>query len=100
MTLDQKQPVCPARIIDTPSAASVPLIGDAQPLQNAAPQRCKNVDVADTPWKKQEEAVQADRTPGDIANVLAPMVLAIGRPSFPNALIDALREVDNVGHCM
>ena len=50
--------------------------------------------------KKQEEAVQVDRTPKDIANVLAPMVMAIGLPSFPNALIDALRAVANVGHCM
>jgi DNA-binding CsgD family transcriptional regulator len=84
----------------TPSAASVPLIGDAQPLQNGASHRFKTVDVADTVWKNQEEAVQVDRAPGDIANVLAPMVLAIGLPSFPNALIDALREVANVGHCM
>jgi DNA-binding CsgD family transcriptional regulator len=28
------------------------------------------------------------------------MVLAIGLPCFPNALIGALREVANVGHCM
>jgi DNA-binding CsgD family transcriptional regulator len=58
------------------------------------------VDVADISWKKQEDAVQADRTRKDIADVLAPMVLAIGQPAFPNALIDALREVANVGHCM
>ena len=44
--------------------------------------------------------MQADRTPKDIADVLAPMVLAIGARSFPNALIDALRKVANVGHCM
>jgi DNA-binding CsgD family transcriptional regulator len=50
--------------------------------------------------KKQEDAVQVDRTPKDIANVLTPMVMAIGLPSFPNALIDALREVASVGHCM
>jgi DNA-binding CsgD family transcriptional regulator len=100
MTLDQKQPVCPTRIIDTHERRVCPSDWGRQPLQNGAPHRFKNVDVADTPWKKQEEAVQADRTPGDIANVLAPMVLAIGLPSFPNALIDALREVANVGHCM
>jgi DNA-binding CsgD family transcriptional regulator len=50
--------------------------------------------------EKQEDAMQADRTPKDIADVLAPMVLAIGLPAFPNALIDALRKVANVGHCM
>lgn len=44
--------------------------------------------------------MQVDRTPGDIANVLAPMVLAIGLPAFPNTLIAALRDVANVGHCM
>jgi DNA-binding CsgD family transcriptional regulator len=44
--------------------------------------------------------VQVGRTPADLANVVAPMVLAIGSPSFPNALIGALREVSNVGHCM
>ena len=44
--------------------------------------------------------MQADRTRKDIADVLAPMVLAIGQPAFPNALIDALRKVANVGHCM
>ena len=44
--------------------------------------------------------MQVDRTPGDIANVLAPMVLAIGSPAFPNTLIAALRDVANVGHCM
>jgi hypothetical protein len=44
--------------------------------------------------------MQADRAPGDIADILAPMVLAIGLPCFPNALIDALRDVADVGHCM
>jgi DNA-binding CsgD family transcriptional regulator len=31
---------------------------------------------------------------------ITPAVLAIGRPSFPNALIGALRRVADVGHCM
>ena len=31
---------------------------------------------------------------------IAPAVLAIGRPSFPQALIDTLRRVADVGHCM
>jgi hypothetical protein len=48
--------------------------------------------------KNQEEAVQVDRAAGDIADVLAPMVLAIGLPAFPKTLIAALREVANVGH--
>jgi DNA-binding CsgD family transcriptional regulator len=85
-----------------PGAASVPFIGDAQRCK-WRPHRFKTADIADMSWKtgeKQEEAVQVDRTPKDIANVLAPMVLAIGAPCFPKALIDALREVANVGHCM
>jgi hypothetical protein len=31
---------------------------------------------------------------------ITPAVLAIGRPSFPQALIGALRRVAGVGHCM
>ena len=31
---------------------------------------------------------------------ITPAVLAIGRPSFPQALIGALRRVADVGHCM
>jgi len=31
---------------------------------------------------------------------IAPAVLAIGRPSFPQALIDTLRRTADVGHCM
>ena len=34
------------------------------------------------------------------ANDIAPAVLAIGRPSFPQALMSALRQVADVGHCM
>jgi DNA-binding CsgD family transcriptional regulator len=41
-----------------------------------------------------------DRTLADSSNVLAPMVLAIGLPSFPNVLIDTVRAMANVGHCM
>lgn len=37
-----------------------------------------------------------DPAAGDIASA----VLAIGRPSFPQTLLDALRRVANVGHCM
>jgi len=37
-----------------------------------------------------------DARAGDIA----PAVLAIGRPSFPQALIDTLRRTADVGHCM
>ena len=44
--------------------------------------------------------MQIDRSPGDAADVLAPMVLAIGSPSFPTALMDTVRDVANVGHCM
>jgi DNA-binding CsgD family transcriptional regulator len=31
---------------------------------------------------------------------ITPAVLAIGRPSFPQALLDTLRRVADVGHCM
>ena len=34
------------------------------------------------------------------ANDIAPAVLAIGRPDFPNVLIDTLRRQAGVGHCM
>jgi DNA-binding CsgD family transcriptional regulator len=34
------------------------------------------------------------------ANDIAPAVLAIGRPDFPNILIDTLRRQAGVGHCM
>ncbi|WP_024517200.1 helix-turn-helix transcriptional regulator [Bradyrhizobium sp. Tv2a-2] len=34
------------------------------------------------------------------AGDIVPAVLAIGRPSFPQALIDTLRRVADVGHCM
>jgi DNA-binding CsgD family transcriptional regulator len=33
-------------------------------------------------------------------NQITPAVLAIGRPTFPQALIGALRRVADVGHCM
>src|SRR3954453_15532606 len=44
--------------------------------------------------------MEMDRTLGDSSNALAPIVLAIGLPSFPNVLIDTVRTVANVGHCM
>jgi DNA-binding CsgD family transcriptional regulator len=44
--------------------------------------------------------MSAGRNPGDIAFALAPMVLAIGQPSFPKLLLDTVRDVANVGHCM
>ena len=34
------------------------------------------------------------------AGDVAPAVLAIGRPDFPNVLIDTLRRQAGVGHCM
>src|SRR3954466_14099484 len=34
------------------------------------------------------------------AGDIAPAVLAIGRPDFPNVLIDTLRRQADVGHCM
>jgi len=43
------------------------------------------------PW-----AALADLAAGDIT----PAVLAIGRPDFPNVLIDTLRRQAGVGHCM
>ncbi len=42
----------------------------------------------------------ADLCPTDVASALAPMVLAIGRPSFPKLLLDTVRDAANVGHCM
>jgi DNA-binding CsgD family transcriptional regulator len=38
--------------------------------------------------------------PGDSSSVLAPMVLAIGRTSFAQVLMDTVRAVADVGHCM
>ncbi|MBR0955279.1 helix-turn-helix transcriptional regulator [Bradyrhizobium canariense] len=40
--------------------------------------------------------VPANRAAGDVA----PAVLAIGRPDFPDVLIDTLRRQAGVGHCM
>jgi hypothetical protein len=40
--------------------------------------------------------VPANPAAGDVA----PAVLAIGRPDFPNVLIDTLRGLAGVGHCM
>jgi DNA-binding CsgD family transcriptional regulator len=34
------------------------------------------------------------------ADDIVPAVLAIGRPSFPQVLLDTLRRIANVGHCM
>ncbi|HLZ00963.1 MAG TPA: helix-turn-helix transcriptional regulator [Bradyrhizobium sp.] len=34
------------------------------------------------------------------ADDIAPAVLAIGRPSFPQTLLDTLRRIASVGHCM
>jgi DNA-binding CsgD family transcriptional regulator len=36
----------------------------------------------------------------DSASLIGPVALAIGRPAFPQTLIDTLRAVANVGHCM
>ncbi len=36
----------------------------------------------------------------DAADAISPMVLAIGQPAFPQVLIETLRVVANVGHCM
>jgi DNA-binding CsgD family transcriptional regulator len=57
-------------------------------------------DGADTIRKNQEETMKAGRHPGDAASVLAPLVLEIGQPSFPQRLIDTVRAVAHVGHCM
>jgi DNA-binding CsgD family transcriptional regulator len=50
--------------------------------------------------KDQEEAMAADQRLTDFASALAPLVLAIGRSSFPKLLLDTVRDVANVGHCM
>ncbi|MCK1734548.1 LuxR family transcriptional regulator [Bradyrhizobium sp. 138] len=42
------------------------------------------------------QVMPASPAPGDVA----PAVLAIGRPDFPNVLIDTLRRQAAVGHCM
>lgn len=45
--------------------------------------------------------MEASRAPhGSGENDIAPAVLAIGRPSFPQALIDTMRRIAGVGHCM
>jgi DNA-binding CsgD family transcriptional regulator len=44
------------------------------------------------------EASQALDRSGE--NDIAPAVLAIGRPSFPQVLIDTMRRIAGVGHCM
>lgn len=44
--------------------------------------------------------MERGRTFAGVASAVAPMVLAIGQPSFPHILIDALRAIANVGHCM
>jgi DNA-binding CsgD family transcriptional regulator len=44
--------------------------------------------------------MSAGRNSGEVAFVLAPMVLAIGQPSFSKVLLDTVRDVANVGHCM
>jgi DNA-binding CsgD family transcriptional regulator len=48
-----------------------------------------------------EETMKARAAFKDSATIdIAPAVLAIGRPSFRQALIDTLRRVADVGHCM
>jgi DNA-binding CsgD family transcriptional regulator len=37
---------------------------------------------------------------GGGANALAPLVLAIGQPSFPSVLLDTVRTLSGAGHCM
>ncbi|WP_022719797.1 helix-turn-helix transcriptional regulator [Rhodopseudomonas sp. B29] len=37
---------------------------------------------------------------GECSSVLAPVVLAIGQPCFPDVLMESLRAVARVGHCM
>ncbi|OAF07376.1 helix-turn-helix transcriptional regulator [Bradyrhizobium neotropicale] len=45
--------------------------------------------------------MEASRAPGwSHDNDIAPAVLAIGRPSFPQTLIETLRRIAGVGHCM
>ncbi|MGC2776925.1 MAG: helix-turn-helix transcriptional regulator [Bradyrhizobium sp.] len=44
--------------------------------------------------------MEAHRPGVEAAGAVSAMVLAIGRESFPNVLIDTLRAVADVGHCM
>jgi hypothetical protein len=50
--------------------------------------------------KQGEETMKADAFREQAIFDIAPAVLAIGRPSFPQTLIGALRRVADVGHCM
>jgi DNA-binding CsgD family transcriptional regulator len=47
-----------------------------------------------------EETMKADAFRDQAISDITPAVLAIGRPSFPQTLIGALRRVADVGHCM
>lgn len=44
--------------------------------------------------------MEAQRAFIEGAAAISPVVLAIGEPSFPQTLLDALRPVADVGHCM
>ncbi|MGJ4928728.1 helix-turn-helix transcriptional regulator [Bradyrhizobium sp. HKCCYLS2038] len=44
--------------------------------------------------------MEASRPGVDATGAVSAMVLAIGKPSFPHVLIDTLRAVADVGHCM
>ena len=44
--------------------------------------------------------MEAIRPGVDATGAVSAMVLAIGQPSFPDVLIDSLRTIAGVGHCM
>src|SRR5262249_7659695 len=52
------------------------------------------------PKQIREETMKADAFSHQAISDITPAVLAIGRPSFPQTLIGALRRVADVGHCM
>jgi DNA-binding CsgD family transcriptional regulator len=52
------------------------------------------------PKRYREEAMKAEAFREQFIGDITPAVLAIGRPTFPQALIGALRRVADVGHCM
>jgi DNA-binding CsgD family transcriptional regulator len=74
------------------------MMGDSSQLRNGI--RASKAEIPLIDSTKQEDVMRAGRNPGDVAFVLAPMVLAIGQPSFPKLLLDTVRDVANVGHCM
>jgi DNA-binding CsgD family transcriptional regulator len=68
-----------------------------QPTGNASTASTALLESQKTSLEKIMKAVPAFK---DSGTDIAPAVLAIGRPAFPQALIGTLRRIAGVGHCM